>query len=84
MATLIRIGNSQGIRIPKVIIAQAQLNDRELNFKIIEEGLLIQPIKKPRQGWKKQFEQAQSVKKSDEIDKEWLDAKLVENEGWEW
>ena len=84
MATLIRIGNSQGIRIPKAIIAQAQLNDRELNFKIIDEGLLIQPIKKPRQGWKKLFEKAQAVNKPDEIDKEWLDAPLVENEDWEW
>ncbi len=84
MATLIRIGNSQGIRIPKVIIDQAQLNDRELNFKIIDEGLLIQPLKKPRQGWKKLFKKAQLVNKSDEIDKEWLDAQLVENEDWEW
>jgi len=65
--------------IPKVIIDQAQLNDRELNFKIIDEGLLIQPLKKPRQGWKKLFKKAQLVNNSDEIDKEWLDAQLVEN-----
>ena len=30
MATLIRIGNSKGIRIPKAIIDQAQLNDISL------------------------------------------------------
>lgn len=84
MATLIRIGNSQGIRIPKIIIDQAQLNDRELNFKITDEGLLIQPLKKPRQGWKKLFKKAQLVNESDESDKEWLEAQLVENEDWEW
>ena len=84
MTTLIRIGNSQGVRIPKAIIEQAQLNDKELEFKIIDDGLLIQPLKKPRQGWKKQFKKAQLVNSSDEIDKKWLDTPLVENEDWEW
>ncbi len=84
MTTLIRIGNSQGVRIPKAIIEQAQLNDKELEFKIIDDGLLIQPLKKPREGWKKQFEKVQLVNNSNEIDKEWLDAPLVEDEEWEW
>ncbi len=84
MTTLIRIGNSQGVRIPKAIIEQARLNDKELNFKITDDGLLIQPLKRPRQGWKKQFEKAQLSDKSDKIDKEWLDAPLVEDEEWEW
>ena len=84
MTTLIRIGNSQGVRIPKAIIEQAQLNDKELKFKIIDDGLLIQPLKKPREGWKKQFEKVQLVNNSNEIDKEWLDAPLVEDEEWEW
>lgn len=84
MTTLIRIGNSQGVRIPKAIIEQTQLNDKELEFKIIDDGLLIQPLKKPRQGWKKQFEKVQLVDNANEIDKEWLDAPLVEDEEWEW
>ncbi len=84
MTTLIRIGNSQGVRIPKAIIEQAQLNDKELEFKIVDDGLLIQPLKKPREGWKKQFEKVQLVNNSNEIDKEWLDAPLVEDEEWEW
>ncbi|MBW1940957.1 MAG: AbrB/MazE/SpoVT family DNA-binding domain-containing protein [Deltaproteobacteria bacterium] len=84
MTTLIRIGNSQGIRIPKAIIEQAQLSDKELEFKIVDDGLLIQPVKKPREGWKEQFEKALSSKKEDEIDKDWLDAPLVEDEDWEW
>jgi antitoxin MazE len=56
MTTLIRIGNSQGVRIPKAIIEQAQLKDKELIFKIIDDGLLIQPLQKPRQGWKIDWE----------------------------
>ncbi|MBU3915479.1 AbrB/MazE/SpoVT family DNA-binding domain-containing protein [bacterium] len=84
MTTLIRIGNSQGVRIPKAIIEQAKLDDKELEFKIIDEGLLIQPIKKPRQDWKKQFDKAIKSQESSNNDQEWLEAPLVENEDWEW
>ncbi len=44
MTTLIRIGNSQGIRIPKAIIEQAHLRDKKLEFKVAHDGLLIQPL----------------------------------------
>lgn len=84
MTTLIRIGNSQGVRIPKTIIEHARLNNKELEFKIIDNGLLIQPVNNPRQGWKKQFEKAQLINDTNEIDREWLDAPLVEDGEWEW
>jgi len=58
MAHLIRIGNSQGIRIPKPIIEQAELEDKELVFKVVEESLLIQPVSKARQGWAEAIEAA--------------------------
>lgn len=84
MATLIKIGNSQGVRIPKAIIEQAQLYEKELEFKVLDEGLLIKPARKPRQGWQKQFEKYIKTEKEDELDQEWLDASLVEDEDWEW
>ena len=51
MAKIIQIGNSQGIRIPKPIIALANLQDQELDFVIMDSGLLITPEKKVRVGW---------------------------------
>ena len=84
MATLIRIGNSQGVRIPKAIIEQAQLENKELEFKVINDGLLIQPSKKPRDRWKEQFDKALQFPKSSEKDQEWLDAPLSNDEDWEW
>jgi antitoxin MazE len=84
MTTLIKIGNSQGVRIPKAIIEQAQLSDKILVFKIVDDGLLIQPVKKQRQGWKKQFDKATQLSKSDCSSQEWLDAPLVDIEEWEW
>ena len=84
MTTLIRIGNSQGVRIPKAIIKQVQLENKELEFKVIDDGLLIHPIKKPREGWKKQFDKISKRQELSETDQEWLDAPLSNDEDWEW
>ena len=52
MAKIVKIGNSQGIRIPKPIIALANLENIELDFVVLDSGLLITPDKKARIGWK--------------------------------
>lgn len=44
MASLIRIGNSQGIRLPKAIIKQAHLENVNLEFEVLDSGLLIKPV----------------------------------------
>ena len=51
MAKIIKIGNSQGIRIPKPIISLAKLEDQELVFVVLDSGLLITTEKKVRIGW---------------------------------
>jgi antitoxin MazE len=55
-----------------------------LEFKIIDDGLLIQPVKKNREGWKEQFNKALKSQESSESDQEWLDAPLVDEKDWEW
>ena len=52
MAKIIKIGNSQGIRIPKPIIALSGIEDTDLNFVVLDSGLLITPDKKARVGWR--------------------------------
>ena len=59
MAKIIKIGNSQGIRIPKPIIALANLENIELDFVVLDSGLLITPDKKARVGWKNNIKQDQ-------------------------
>ena len=51
MAKIIKIGNSQGIRIPKPLIGLANLENIELDFVVLDSGLLITPDKKARIGW---------------------------------
>lgn len=75
MAELIRIGNSQGIRIPKVLIEQAGLENTELELKVAYGGLLIKPRRHPRAGWKEALEAAAKEGKLT-YDSEWLEADL--------
>jgi antitoxin MazE len=53
-AELIRIGNSQGIRIPKPIIDQCGFHG---SVEITVEGnaLIIKPVREVRQGWEERF-----------------------------
>ena len=62
MAKIIKIGNSQGIRIPKPIITLANLEDQELDFVVLNSGLLITPEKKARIGWDKNCEHQLTAK----------------------
>ncbi len=65
MSTLIAIGNSQGIRIPKPIIKQAHLENRELELVIVENGLLIKPLEEyHRESWVSDIEQVYASHKN--------------------
>ena len=61
MAQLVQIGNSRGIRIPKALIEQAGLENRELELKVLEEGLLVLPVRVGRQGWEAAFRSMRSA-----------------------
>ena len=47
---LVKIGNSQGIRLPKAIIEQAQLTD-ELDLEVSEGAITIRSTTRPRESW---------------------------------
>ena len=84
MAHLVKIGNSQGIRIPKPLIQQAHLEGKELDIQVVNQGILVTPSKKPREGWKKIIETIIASKGTETIDSEWLDATLTSDDNLEW
>lgn len=47
---IIRIGNSQGIRIPKPVLEEAGLGD-EVELRITAAGLVLEPLASARSGW---------------------------------
>ena len=52
MTMLTKIGNSQGVRIPKSLIQQAGLEGSRIEFELLEDGLLLKPVKKnTRECW---------------------------------
>jgi len=58
MTMLTKIGNSQGIRIPKPLIQQAHLENAHLELEVLENGLLIKPIgNTQRDHWEKNIEE---------------------------
>ncbi len=84
MAHLVKIGNSQGIRIPKPLIQQARLEGKELDIQVVNQGILVTPSKKPREGWKKAIEAILASNESEKTDNEWLDATLTSDDDLEW
>jgi len=84
MAHLVKIGNSQGIRIPKAIIEQSNFKDKELKLELVDNGLLITPRKKVRDGWKESIDEILISHEVEHIDQEWLNAKLTTDEELEW
>ncbi|HEX9079459.1 MAG TPA: AbrB/MazE/SpoVT family DNA-binding domain-containing protein [Desulfuromonadaceae bacterium] len=51
---IIRIGNSQGIRIPKVLLEQSHLG-AEVDLEVEDEKIIIRSASRPRQGWEEKF-----------------------------
>ena len=84
MVHLVKIGNSQGIRIPKAIIEQSQIEGKELKLQVVNNGLLITPKSKPRDGWKESIDKKLADNKTEQIDHEWLDATLTTDEELDW
>lgn len=60
MAKIVKIGNSQGIRIPKPLISLANLENQELDFIVLDSGLLITSEKKSRVGWQSNTDMTES------------------------
>ncbi len=87
MATLIQIGNSKGVRIPKALIEKAKLANVEIALEVVPQGLLLHPIVvKPRQNWEFQIQEAQSQYDS-KTDDGLLTEQLNHNDDiddWQW
>lgn len=81
-ARIVKIGNSQGIRIPKLFLEQTGLGN-EVEIEIIDDQIVIKPATYPRQGWAEQFqEMAQNGEDNLLIDD--MGMTDWDEEEWEW
>ena len=85
MTTLTRIGNSQGVRIPKPIIKQAHLEGAQITFEVTRDGLLLRPVHPHHRGqWAAEIDAHltdQTLDNDPARLQEWLDEPM---EAWEW
>lgn len=80
--SIVKVGNSRGIRIPKKVLEQYAMDER-VEMVLSEEGIVLKPLRAVRQGWDNAFAQAASSG-DDEllIDDVFADEDLSEEGDW--
>ena len=80
-ARLIQIGNSRGIRLPKAVLAEAQLAD-ELDLKAEPGCIVIRSAKPPRAGWAEAAKRMRELGEDRLIDP--MENTQFDRKEWEW
>ena len=79
MVSVVRIGNSRGIRLPQKILSELNIQDK-VEMVIHKDELIIKRMeKKPRQGWDEAFAKM-SEAKADKL----LMPENIDSESFEW
>ncbi|WP_088890350.1 AbrB/MazE/SpoVT family DNA-binding domain-containing protein [Leptolyngbya ohadii] len=77
---IIKIGNSQGIRIPKPLLEQSGISE-EVEIEIQDGHLILRAAARSREGWEEQF--AAMAQQDDVLLDEMAPTEWDETE-WEW
>jgi antitoxin MazE len=78
---IVKIGNSRGIRLPKVMIEQAGLGT-EVEISIENNAIVLRPVGHARQGWEASFA-ALAANQDDHLLDEATSTRWDESE-WDW
>lgn len=78
---LIKIGNSQGIRIPKAVVERLNLTD-DIEITVEDDHLEVRPGRKPREGWAEAFQEM--AKRGDDQSADDVTPTVWDREEWEW
>ena len=80
---IVRIGNSQGIRIPKPLLEQAGIGDR-VELEVHDGQISIRPARRTRAGWEEHFAAMATAGDDRLLDGAQLAATAWDKEEWEW
>ena len=79
LVSVVAIGNSKGVRIPKSVIDQLHISDK-VEMEVENQQIILKPIKeKSRSGWEIAFKEMH-----DSHDDTMIFPETNENEGFEW
>lgn len=79
---LVKIGNSQGVRIPKVVLDQLHMSDT-IELEVKDNQLIVRSSKTPRANWATAFQQMAAQGDDQLLDDESGSTAWEETE-WEW
>lgn len=81
-ARIIKIGNSQGLRIPKPILEQTGIMD-DVEIEVEKNKIIIRPVKDVREGWDVAFK-IMGEKGDDEMIIDENISHSWDEEKWQW
>jgi antitoxin MazE len=79
---IVRIGNSQGVRIPKALLEESGLHG-EVEMSVHDGTLVIAPVEQSRQGWAEAFREMTQRGDDQMLDGDGATT-TFEAESWEW
>lgn len=82
-AKIVKIGNSQGVRIPKPLIEEAGLSV-EVELRVEDGAIVIEPYRMVREGWSEAFDSMAEAGEDRLLDGDQQAATTWDGEDWEW
>jgi antitoxin MazE len=82
-ARIIKIGNSHGIRIPKLVLDQVGLA-HEVEIAVEADHLIVRPVRQSRIGWEAQFVAMATLGDDHLLDGAQAEANSWDAEEWTW
>lgn len=79
---IVKIGNSQGVRIPKILLDQTNLG-KEVELEVEQGRIVIRASHPLREGWEEQFKLMAEVGDDQLLDGE-INTTTWDEEEWEW
>ena len=81
--SIIKIGNSQGIRIPKAILDQTGLRD-EVELQVEKNRIVLYSYKQPRHNWAEAFRSMAKHGDDKMLDEDLTGRTKWDTDEWEW
>ena len=80
---IVKIGNSQGIRIPRVLLKQTNLNE-DVELEVQSGQIIVRPIQNTRHNWENAFKAMAKLGDDELLDGNILTPTSWEEGEWEW
>jgi antitoxin MazE len=80
---IIKIGNSQGIRIPKLLLEQAHLG-QEVEMELQEDQIVVRSPRQTRHGWEEQFRAMAELGDDALLDPQTSSSTTWDEAEWQW